>query len=55
MLTSSAVNVSNETLETVMNQAEEANANIQRSEDLLKVFGSTLKMVKIHSKFKYAC
>lgn len=43
----SAVNVSNETLETVTSQAEEADASVQRSEDLLKVFGATLKMVNI--------
>lgn len=40
------MNVSNETLETVSSQAEEADANVQRSEDLLTVFKSTLTMVK---------
>lgn len=49
MFDCSAVNVSNETLETVTNQVEEADANVQRSEDLLKVFGSTLKMVKLNT------
>lgn len=49
----SAVSVSNETLETVTSQAEEADVNAQRSEDLLKVFSSALKMVK--KKLEISC
>lgn len=44
-LNCSAVSVSNETLDSVTSQAKEADANVQRNEDLLKVFGTTLKMV----------
>lgn len=54
MIDCSAVNVSNETLETVTTQAEEADENVQRSENLLKVFGSTLKMVKFINDFSIA-
>lgn len=43
----SAVSTSNESLESVTREAEKADADVTRSEDLLKVFGSTLKMVNI--------
>lgn len=49
----SAVNVSNETLEMVTDQAMAADENVQRSDALLKAFGSTLRMVKIHEQTKF--
>lgn len=35
-------------METVTSQAKEADEKVQQSEDLLKVFGSTLKMVNFN-------
>lgn len=45
MFNCSAVNTSNESLESVTRQAEEADAQVTRSNDLMEVFGSTLLMV----------
>lgn len=52
----STVTNSNESLESVTQKAQDADENVARSEDLIKIFGSTLKMVNFSpfSNFTYS-
>ncbi|XP_031633548.1 structural maintenance of chromosomes protein 6 [Contarinia nasturtii] len=47
-----SVNTSNETLEEVTRQAEEADENVSRSEDLIKILGSSLQMMGTSIKMR---